>query len=43
VKNVLETRRLLLGPFLNSDDTALATSVFVADPRLFGIRITKNW
>jgi len=29
--------------FLNSDDTALTTNVFTTDPRLFGIRITKNW
>jgi outer membrane receptor protein involved in Fe transport len=42
VKNVLDTTAIT-GAFLNSDDTALTTNVFVTDPRLFGIRITKNW
>jgi outer membrane receptor protein involved in Fe transport len=42
VKNVLDTTAIT-GAFLNSDDTALATNIFVTDPRLFGIRITKNW
>ncbi len=42
VKNALDTTAIT-GAFLNSDDTALTTNVFVTDPRLFGIRITKNW
>jgi outer membrane receptor protein involved in Fe transport len=41
-KNVLDTTAIT-GAFLNSDDTALTTNVFLTDPRLFGIRITKNW
>jgi len=41
-KNVFDTTAIT-GAFLNSDDTALTTNVFVTDPRLFGIRITKNW
>ncbi len=42
LKNVFNTTAIT-GAFLNSDDTALTTNVFVTDPRLFGIRITKNW
>jgi len=42
VKNVLDTTAIT-GAFLNSDDSALTTNVFVTDPRLFGIRVTKNW
>ncbi len=42
VKNVFDTTAIT-GAFLNSDDTALTTNVFVTDPRLFGVRITKNW
>jgi len=42
VKNLLDTTAIT-GAFLNSDDTALTTNVFVTDPRLFGIRLTKNW
>ena len=42
VKNVFDTTAIT-GAFLNSDDTALTTNIFVTDPRLFGIRITKNW
>jgi outer membrane receptor protein involved in Fe transport len=42
VKNIFNTTAIT-GAFLNSDDTALTTNVFVTDPRLFGIRITKNW
>jgi outer membrane receptor protein involved in Fe transport len=42
VKNVLDTTAIT-GAFLNSDDAALTTNVFTTDPRLFGIRITKNW
>ncbi|HEY5239532.1 MAG TPA: TonB-dependent receptor, partial [Rhizomicrobium sp.] len=42
VKNVFNTTAIT-GAFLNSDDTALTTNVFLTDPRLFGVRITKNW
>jgi len=42
VKNVFNTTAIT-GAFLNSDDTSLTTNVFVTDPRLFGIRLTKNW
>ncbi len=40
VKNLLDTTAIT-GAFLNSDDTALTTNIFVTDPRLYGIRITK--
>jgi len=42
LKNVFNTTAIT-GAFLFSDDTALATNVFVTDPRLFGVRVTKNW
>jgi len=42
VKNVFDTTAIT-GAFLNSDDTALTTNVFLTDPRLYGLRITKNW
>jgi iron complex outermembrane receptor protein len=42
LKNVFDTTAIT-GDFLNSDDTALTTNVFVTDPRLFGVRVTKNW
>jgi len=42
MKNVFNTTAIT-GAFLNSDDTALTTNVFTTDPRLFGLRITKNW
>jgi len=42
VKNLVDTTAIT-GAFLNTDDTGLTTNVFVTDPRLFGIRITKNW
>ena len=42
MKNVFNTTAIT-GAFLNSDDTALTTNVFITDPRLFGLRITKNW
>ncbi len=40
-KNLFDTTAIT-GAYLNSDDTALTTNVFVTDPRLFGIRITKT-
>jgi len=42
MKNVFDTTAIT-GAFLNSDDSALTTNIFVTDPRLFGLRITKNW
>ena len=42
LKNVFNTTAIT-GDFLNSDDTGLTTNVFLTDPRLFGVRITKNW
>ena len=42
MKNVFDTTAIT-GAFLNSDDTGLTTNVFATDPRLFGLRITKNW
>jgi len=42
VKNLMDNTSIT-GAFLNSDDTALTTNVFTTDPRLFGLRITKNW
>jgi len=41
-KNVFNTTAIT-GAFLNSDDTGLTTNVFVTDPRLIGVRVTKNW
>jgi iron complex outermembrane recepter protein len=41
VKNLLDTTAIT-GAYLNSDDTALTTNVFVTDPRLFGVRVTKT-
>jgi iron complex outermembrane receptor protein len=42
LKNVFDTTAIT-GAFLYSDDTALTTNVFTTDPRLFGVRVTKNW
>jgi len=42
LKNVFNTTAIT-GTFLNSDDSGLTTNVFLTDPRLFGIRVTKNW
>ncbi len=42
VKNVFNVTDIT-GAFLNSDDSGLTTNVFLTDPRLLGIRITKNW
>jgi len=40
-KNVFN-KTAITGAFLNSDDTDLTTNVFLTDPRLIGIRVTKN-
>ncbi|HTO42185.1 MAG TPA: TonB-dependent receptor, partial [Rhizomicrobium sp.] len=42
IKNVLDTTAIT-GAFLNSDDSNLTTNVFLTDPRLIGVRVTKNW
>jgi iron complex outermembrane receptor protein len=41
-KNVFNTTAIT-GDFLNSDDSGLTTNVFLTDPKLVGIRVTKNW
>ncbi len=41
-KNVFN-ETAITGTFLNSDDTGLTTNVFLTDPKLIGIRVTKNW
>ena len=41
VKNVFNSTAIT-GDFLNSDDTGLTTNVFLTDPRLFGVRVTKQ-
>jgi iron complex outermembrane receptor protein len=41
-KNVFN-ETAITGTFLNSDDSGLATNVFLTDPKLIGIRVTKNW
>ncbi len=42
VKNIFDVTAIT-GDFLNSDDSGLTTNVFLTDPRLFGVRVTKNW
>jgi outer membrane receptor protein involved in Fe transport len=42
VKNVLD-RDSITGAFLNSDDTGLTTNVFLNEPRLYGLRVTKDF
>ena len=42
LKNVFNTTQIT-GDFLNSDDSGLTTNVFLTDPRLYGVRVTKNW
>jgi hypothetical protein len=41
-KNVFNTTAIT-GAFLNSDDSGLTTNIFTTDPKLIGIRVTKNW
>src|SRR6185437_3308826 len=41
-KNVFDTTAIT-GDFLNSDDSGLTTNVFLTDPRLFGVRVTKHF
>ena len=42
VKNVTNNTALT-GAFLNSDDTGLTTNVFLTEPRLYGLRLTKRF
>jgi iron complex outermembrane recepter protein len=42
VKNVLNKDNIT-GAFLNSDDTGLTTNVFLNEPRLYGVRLTKSF
>jgi outer membrane receptor protein involved in Fe transport len=42
VKNVFD-RDSITGAFLNSDDTGLTTNVFLTEPRLYGLRVTKDF
>ncbi|HEX5775880.1 MAG TPA: TonB-dependent receptor, partial [Caulobacteraceae bacterium] len=42
IKNVTD-ETAITGAFLNSDDTGLTTNVFLTEPRLYGVRVTKNW
>jgi iron complex outermembrane receptor protein len=42
VKNIFDTTAIT-GAFLYSDDVDLTTNIFTTDPRLYGVRITKNW
>jgi iron complex outermembrane receptor protein len=41
-KNIFDTTAIT-GDFLNSDDSGLTTNVFLTDPKLIGVRVTKNW
>jgi iron complex outermembrane receptor protein len=41
VKNVFNVTAIT-GDFLNSDDSGLTTNVFLTDPRLYGVRVTKH-
>jgi len=42
IKNVTD-ETAITGAFLNSDDTGLTTNVFLTEPRLYGLRVTKQW
>jgi iron complex outermembrane receptor protein len=42
VKNVMD-RDSITGAFLNSDDSGLTTNVFLTEPRLYGLRVTKDF
>jgi len=42
VKNLLDDTPIT-GAFINSDDTALTTNVFVLDPRLIGVSVRKTF
>ena len=42
IKNVMD-RDSITGSFLFSDDTGLTTNVFLNEPRLYGLRVTKEF
>jgi iron complex outermembrane receptor protein len=42
IKNV-EDKDSITGAFLNSDDSGLTTNIFLNEPRLYGLRVTKEW
>jgi iron complex outermembrane receptor protein len=42
MKNIFNVTDIT-GDFLYSDDVGLTTNVFLTDPRLVGIRVTKSW
>ena len=42
VKNIFDATAIT-GDFLNSDDSGLTTNIFLTDPRLYGIRVTKHF
>jgi iron complex outermembrane receptor protein len=42
IKNVMD-RDSITGAFLNSDDSGLTTNVFLTEPRLYGLRVTKEF
>jgi iron complex outermembrane receptor protein len=42
VKNIFNTTAIT-GDFLNSDDSGLTTNIFLTDPRLYGVRVTKHF
>ncbi len=42
VKNVFDVTAIT-GDFLNSDDLGLTTNIFLTDPRLFGVRVTRHF
>ena len=42
VKNIFDTTAIT-GDFLNSDDSGLTTNIFLTDPRLYGVRVTKHF
>ena len=41
-KNIFNATAIT-GDFLNSDDSGLTTNIFLTDPKLIGVRVTKNW
>jgi iron complex outermembrane recepter protein len=42
VKNIFNVTAIA-GDFLNSDDSGLTTNIFLTDPRLYGVRVTKHF
>ncbi len=42
VKNIFDTTAIT-GDFLYTDDVGLTTNIFLTDPRLYGVRVTKHF